>query len=105
MTQQQSHAKAGWYDGKYWDGQAWIPGAVKQQSGPDSPWGWVCGGVVLTIAGFFVVYVGVDGDVPLVAALGYLLATFGGFMSLIGIIALGVILGGHRLDYERRARR
>lgn len=101
MTQQAA-AKPGWYGQNYWDGQAWVPGAVKPPPRPESPWGWVCGGVGLAIVGMFVVYVGIDGDAGLIALIGYLLAAFGSFMTMIGVIALGVLLGGQHLDYERR---
>lgn len=101
MTQQ-SNAKPGWYGENYWDGQAWVPGAVKPPPRPESPWGWVLGGFGLAIAGGFVVYVGVDGGTAAVAALGYLLAGFGGIMSMVGTIALGVHLGGRHLDYDRK---
>lgn len=103
MTQQ-SNAEPGWYDGKYWDGQAWVPGAVPPPPRPESPWGYVLGGFGLAVVGVLAASVGISEDADAITAVGYLLAGLGGIMSTIGTIALGVHLGGRHLDYERRRR-
>lgn len=108
MTERQAPEKPGWYGGLYWDGANWIqpvdPPRPTQRHVPESPWGWVGGGIGLTIAGFLGVALGFDGDSALVVAVGYLLAGLGTVLTLVGVIALGVRLGGQHLDYERERR-
>lgn len=98
--------KAGWYETKaggsrYYDGKTWTTAIEK----PDSPYGFVFLGLLVSAFGFAVFLGGnsADGGEILVFA-GAVIAAIGTTMISVGTIAAGVRFGMRHHEYERQLR-
>lgn len=99
----------GWYPApegggrqRYWDGDDWSGPSVLPP--PMPPAAWILGGLLGSLTGAALTAVGLNGDAPVLAFVGYAAAVVGGIVAAIGVIAAGVRLGLRHAAWDERQR-
>jgi hypothetical protein len=120
MTESKAKAAAGWYDHpslpdkkRYWNGMAWTddiaprstsknaPRALAKNPPPESPYGYILLGFIISVIGGGCIGVGIAEGEDLILLTGYLVAGIGWVMTMVGIIGAGVRMGMRHIVYER----